>query len=82
MSLSSAPNLGARSEEGFRVPDVLVLPVLEPEVMDLLPLLPFLFIVVWARGLDKVLPLLFDFCWLAGVLFARVSLAALDQRSQ
>ena len=44
-----APNLGARSEGGFGVLDVLV-PVLELEVMDLSPLLPFMFALVWARG--------------------------------
>ena len=82
MSLPLAPNLGARSEEGFGVLDVLVFPVLDLEVLDLSPLLPFLFAVVWARGLDGVLPLLFDFSWLARVLFAGVSLAALDQHSQ
>ena len=38
----------ARSEDGFGVPDVLVLPVLDPEVPDFLPPLPFLFAVVWA----------------------------------
>ena len=64
MSLPSAPNLGARSEEGFGALDVLVGPVLDPEVTDSSPLLPF------------------DFSWLAGVLFAGVSLAALDQHSQ
>ena len=78
MSLASGPNLGARSEAGFGVLDVLVLPVLDPEVLDLSPLLPFLFTVVRAGGLDEVLPLSFDFSWLAGVLFAGVSLAALD----
>ena len=43
-----ALNLGARSEDGFGLLNVLVLPVLDPEVPDLLPLLPFLFVVVWA----------------------------------
>ena len=61
---------------------MLVLPVLDPEVLDLSPLLPFLFAVVWAGGLDEVLPSLFDFSWLARALFARVSLAALDWCSQ
>ena len=46
--LTLAPNLGARSEDGFRVSDVLVLAVLDPEVPDFSPLLPFLFTVVWA----------------------------------
>ena len=82
MSLPSAPNLGARSEGVFGVPDVLVLPVLELEVTDLSPLSPFLFTVVRAGGLDEVLPLSFDFSWLAGVLFAGVSLAASDQHPQ
>ena len=82
MSLLLAPNLGARSEGCFGVPDVLVLPVLELEVMDLSLLLSFLFAVVWAGGLDKVLPLSFNFSWLAEALFAEVSLAALDRHSQ
>ena len=82
VSLLSAPNLGARSEEGFRVPDVLVLPILDLEVPDFLPLLPVLFAVVWAGWLDKVLSLSFDFSWLAGVLFTRVSPAVSDWCSQ
>ena len=82
MSLPSAPNLEARSEDGFGVLDVLVLPVLDLEVRDLSPLLPFLFAVVWAGGLDEVLPLLFECSWLAGVLLAGVSLAASDRHSQ
>ena len=79
MSLPSAPKLEARSEGGFGVLNGLVL---EPEVMDLSPLLLFLFAVVWAGGLGKALPLSFDLSWLAGALFARGSLAALDQHSQ
>ena len=81
MSLPSAPNLETRLEGGFRVPDVLVLLVLEPEEM-LSPLLPFLFATFWAGGLGDVLPWLFDLSWLAGALFTRVFLAASDQRSQ
>ena len=41
MSLPSVPNLEARSEGGFGVPDVLVLLILEPEETGLSPLLPF-----------------------------------------
>ena len=76
VSLPLAPNLEARSEGGFRVPDVLVLLILEPEETGLSPLLPFLFAAVWARGLGNVLPLSFDLSWLTGALFARASLAA------
>ena len=82
VSLLLAPNLEARSEGGFRVPDVLVLLVLEPEDVGLSPLLPFLFAAVWAGGLGKGLPLSFNLSWLTGALFARASLAALDRRSQ
>ena len=82
VSLLSAPNLEARSEGGFGVPDVLVMLVLELEETGLSPLLPFLFAAVWARGLGDILPLLFDLSWLAGALFAGVSLAASDRRSQ
>ena len=46
VSLLSAPNLGARSEDGLRVPAVLVLAVLDSEVPDFSPLLAFLFVVV------------------------------------
>ena len=82
MSLPSAPNLEARSEGGFGVPDVLVLLVLEPEETGLSPLLPFFFAAVWAGGLGNVLPLSFDLSWLPGALFAGASLAALDWHSQ
>ena len=82
MSLLSAPNLEARSEGGFRVLDVLVLLVLEPEEAVLSPLLPFLFAAFWAGGLGDVLPLSFNLSWLAGALFAGVSLAALDRHFQ
>ena len=68
MSLPSAPNLEARLEGSFGVPDVLVLLVLEPEETVLSPLLPFLFAAFWARGLGRVWPLSFDLSWLAGVL--------------
>ena len=54
MSLPSAPNLEARSEGGFGVPDVLVLLVLELEEAALSPVLPFLFAAFWARGLGHV----------------------------
>ena len=82
VSLPLAPNLEARSEGGFRVPDVLVLLVLELEEVVLSSVLPFLFAAFWARGLGHVWPLLLALSWLAGALFARVSLAALDQCSQ
>ena len=82
VSLPSAPNLEARSEGGFGVLDVLVLLILEPEEMGLSPLLPFLFVAVWAGGLGDVLPLSFDLSWLVGALFARASLAASDRHSQ
>ena len=82
VSLPSASNFGARSEYGFRVLDVVVLPVLDPRVPDSLLILPFLFSVVWAWALDVVLPLSFDFSWLAEFLFTGVSLAASDWHSQ
>ena len=82
MSLPSAPNLEARSEGGFGVPDVLVLLILEPEGAVLSPVLPFLFAALWARGLGRVWPLSFALSWLARALFAGVSLAASDQHSQ
>ena len=82
MSLLSAPNLEVRSEGGLRVPDVLVLLILELEETGLSPLLPFLFAAVWAGGLGDVLPLSFDLSWLTGAVFARASLAASDQHSQ
>ena len=82
MSLLLAPSLEARLEGGFRVLDVLVLLVLEPEVVVLSPLLPFLFAAFCARGLGRVWPLLFALSWLARALFARVSLAASDRHSQ
>ena len=80
VSLLSAPNLEARSEGGFGVPDVLVLRTLEPEGVVLSPV-PFLFAILWAGGLGRVWPLSFTLSWLARALFAGVSLAALDQRS-
>ena len=82
VSLLSAPNLEARSEGGFGVPDVLVLLVLEPEEAVLSPVLPFLFAAFWARGLGRIWPLSFALSRLARALFARVSLAALDRCSQ
>ena len=82
MSLPSAPNLEARSEGGFGVPDVLVLLVLEPEEAVLSPVLPFLFAAFWAGDLSRIWPLSFALSWLARALFAGVSLAALDRRSQ
>ena len=82
VSLPSAPNLEARSEGGFGVPDVPVLLVLEPEETGLCPLLPFLFAAGRAGGLGEGLPLLFDLSWLARALFAGASLAASDWRSQ
>ena len=82
VSLPSAPNLEARSEGGFGVPDVLVLLVLEPEGAVLSPVLLFLFAALWARGLGRVWCLSFTLSWLAGALFAGVSLAASDRRSQ
>ena len=82
MSLPSAPNLEARSEGGFGVPDVLMLLILEPEEAILSPVLPFLFAAFWAGELGHVWPLSFALSWLAGALFARVSLVASDQRSQ
>ena len=81
VSLPSAPNLEARSEGGFGVLDVLGLLVLEPEGVVLSPV-PFLFATFWARGLGRVGPLSFALSWLAGALFAGVSLAASDRRSQ
>ena len=79
---SVGPNLEARSEGGFGVPDMLVLLVLGLEETVLSPLLPFLFATFWAGGLGDVFPLSFDLAWLARALFARVSLAASDQRPQ
>ena len=81
MSLPSAPNLEARSEGGFGVPDVLGLLVLEPEGAVLSPV-PFLFAAFWAGGLGCIGPLSFALSWLAGALFAGVSLAASDRHSQ
>ena len=82
VSLLSAPNLEARSEGGFGVPDVLVLLILEPEEAVLSPVLPFLFAAFWARGLGHIWPLSLALSWLARALFAGVSLAALDRCSQ
>ena len=82
MSLLSAPNVKARSEGGFRVPDVLVLLVLKLEEVVISPVLPFLFAAFWARGLGCIWPLSFALSWLAGALFAGVSLVALDRCSQ
>ena len=82
VSLPSAPNLEARLEGGFGVLDVLVLLVLEPEEAVLSPVLPFLFAAFWAGGLGHVWPLSFALSWLAGALFARVSLVASDRHSQ
>ena len=82
VSLLLAPNLEARLEGGFGVPDVLVLLVLELEEAVLSPVLPFLFAAFWAGGLGHIWPLSFALSWLAGALFAGVSLAASDWCSQ
>ena len=81
MSRPLAPNVEARSEDGFGVLGVLVLLVLEPEEAVLFPVLLFLFAAFWAGGLGRIWPLSIALSWLAGTLFAGVSLAASDQHS-
>ena len=57
VSLLSAPNLEARLEGSFGVPDVWVLLILEPEGVVLSPVLPFLFAALWAGGVRPCLAL-------------------------